>query len=265
MRTVEAIYNQPWAILPDRLETMIAVAKRENDIEALSTKLGRPLDNTRTVETVGDTAIVPVTGSIFRYANLFTEVSGATSTEVLAKDIGRAFDNPSVRNVVLEINSGGGQADGIADLAASIRDGSRRTGKSVVAFVDGTAASAAYWIASAADHIVASKTAMVGSIGAVLTVRRGTDDGRIEFVSSVSPKKRPNVETPEGRGQLQKWADDIGRVFLEDVARYRGVDFETARTEFGGGDMFIAHEALRRGMIDEIGTLDGLLTNLKGE
>jgi len=262
MRTVEAIFSRPWAILPENLETIVKIASREHDAEALQAKLGKPLEYTRSVTMRGDTAIIPIHGSIFRYANIFTEISGATSTEVLARDISEAADNPSVSNIVLEINSGGGQADGISDLAALIRKTAQLPDKRVVAYVEGIGASAAYWIASAANHIVASKASMVGSIGVVFTLTKGEDDERLEIVSSVSPKKRPDVSTAEGRSQIQRWADRLGEVFLSDVAENRGVSYEEAFDLFGQGDMLIASEALERGMIDEIGTLEGLLETI---
>ena len=85
--------DQPWAILPESLETILSIAGRYNDDpEAVAAKIGRPLNNTRTVSMRGDTAVIPVHGPIFRYANLFTEISGATSIEVMATDLQKAMD-----------------------------------------------------------------------------------------------------------------------------------------------------------------------------
>lgn len=79
---------------------------------------------------------------LFRYANMFTEISGANSTQILATDIRQALDNPAVKAIVLNIDSPEGVAGGINELADMIYAG--RSQKRIVAYVCGTCASAAY-------------------------------------------------------------------------------------------------------------------------
>jgi len=261
-RILNALNNQPWLILPSHLELMSKIAKRDNDVEILATKLGNKLENTRNVEMRGNIAVIPVIGAIYRYANLFTELCGATSTEILAKDITAAIENRAVSTIVLVIDSPGGQASGIAELSELIRKAGEK--KPVISYVDDLAASAGYWIASSANHIAASKTAMVGSIGAVYSFRM-MDDGMqtIEIVSSVSPKKRPDIKTQEGKEQIQVWADKLGQIFVEDVAKNRGVTVEKVLQDFGQGDLLIGDDALKAGMIDEITTFEALIAELQ--
>ena len=259
---MKALSNQPWMMIPDRLETMAQIARREYDVEALASRVGRPLENTRSVELRGSIAIIPVTGGIYRYANLFTEICGDTSTEMLARDITAAVDNPAISHIVLNVDSPGGQAAGVAELAELIKQAGSI--KPVVGYVDDLAASAGYWIVSACDHIAASKTSMVGSIGAVYAFSL-YDDGseKIEIVSSVSPKKRPDIKTEAGRNQIQTWADRLGEIFVEDVASNRGVTVEQVLNNFGQGDLLIGHDALEAGMVDEITTFENLIQDLQ--
>lgn len=261
-KILKALSREAWLILPERLELMGQIASREHDVEALAAKAGKPLDNTRTVEMRDGTAIVPVIGSIYRYANLFTEICGDVSTEVLAKDITAAAENPKVKHIVMKFDSGGGQAAGIDELASLIKEA--RAKKPVIAYVDDMAASAAYWLSSACDHIACAKTGMVGSIGVVYGFSLRKDDGveRVEIVSSVSPKKRPDVRTDEGKAQIQAWADRLGHVFVEEVATNRGVTVDEVLSNFGQGDLLIAQDALNAGMIDEITTFEALLRSL---
>ena len=253
---------QPWAMLPAMLETMSAIARREGEpLEALEARLGRPLQNTRTVSLRDGVAVVPVVGPIFRYANLLTQVSGATSLDVLATEFTSALDNPQVDAIVLAIDSPGGQAAGMAEFAQLIRG----AGKPVTAYVDGAAASAAYWIAAAADRVVLSKTAEVGSIGAVVAIDTGRSrDGVMEIVSSQSPKKRPDVTTETGRSQIQARLDALAQVFVDDVAAYRGVSVDTVLADFGQGDMRMGAAAVALGMADEVSTLDAVIAGLAG-
>ena len=258
----DLVAAQPWAITRDMLETISAIARREHDgPEAVEARLGRPLQNTRQVTMRGDVAIVPLVGPVFRYANLFTQVSGATSLDVLATDFQTAVDDPAVKSIVLAIDSPGGQASGIAEFAALVR----AAGKPVTAYVDGAAASAAYWIAAAADTIVTSKTGELGSIGAVFSVRapdKGT--GTIEIVSSQSPKKRAAVSTADGRGLIQARADKFAEIFIADVAAFRGVSVEKVLADFGQGDMRMGADAVALGMADRVGTLEEVIAGLSG-
>ena len=258
----DLVASQPWAITREMLETISAIARREHEgPEAVEARLGRPLQNTRQVTMRGDVAIVPLVGPVFRYANLFTQISGATSLDVLATDFQTAVDDPAVKAIVLSIDSPGGQASGIAEFAALVRSSS----KPVTAYVDGAAASAAYWIAAAADTIVTSKTGELGSIGAVFSVRAPDKaSGTIEIVSSQSPKKRADVSTDEGRGLIQARADKFAEIFIADVAAFRGVSVEKVLADFGQGDMRMGADAVALGMADSVGTLEEVIAGLAG-
>ena len=260
------LINAPRAIQPDNLLEIRSIYDRhlageKIDIEAVESRLGRPLQNTRAVTMRGATAIIPVTGPVFRYANLFTEISGATSLAVLATDFAAADNNPAVGQIVMVFDTPGGQANGIAEMAQMIRAAT----KPVIAYIDNVAASAGYWLASAASQIVMAKTAVVGSIGAVISIDTRKADGQVEIVSSQSPNKRADVTTDSGRAQIQALIDGLAQVFVEDVAAYRGVSADTVLTDFGGGGMVLAAEAVARGMADKIGTLETLLAELAGQ
>jgi len=255
----DMVASQPWAITPAMLETICAIARRENDSpDAVEAKLGRPLQNTRMVTMRGSVALVPITGPIFRYANMFTDISGATSLDVLSRDFSAALENPAVSAIVLNIDSPGGQASGIAEFAQMVR----AANKPVIAYVDGSGASAAYWIAAAAQQLVLSKTAEVGSIGAVFSVAQGKSKDSVEIVSSQSPNKRPDVGTAEGRSLIQARADKFAQVFIEDVAAYRGVSADTVLADFGQGDMRMGAEAVAAGMADRVSTLEEVIAGL---
>jgi len=260
--------SRPWLIEPAALETILAIANGMGDPEALQTKLGKSLENTRTVRMVDGVAVVPVTGPIFRYANLFTEISGATSTQVLATDIRTALDNPYVSGIVLDINSPGGEATGINELAGQVRAGARQ--KPIVAYAGGTMASAAYWIGAAATDVVADATAIVGSIGVVMsyldTTKRDekSDVRRVEIVSSSSPDKRLDPNTDMGRAKVQAMVDALGEVFINAVAKFRGTTADKVKSDFGRGGVLVGAEAKAAGMVDRIGSLDTVIAELAG-
>jgi len=258
---IDLIAKQPWAIQSDMLETIVNIARGDNDSpEAVAAKLGRPLQNTRSVSMRGDVAVVPVTGPIFRYANLFTEISGGTSLSQLSKDFNAALEDPAVKSIVLNIDSPGGQAAGIAEFASMVRG----SNKPVTAYVDGMGASAAYWIAAAAHDLVISKTGMVGSIGAIFGVSRNVESDVVEFVSTQSPMKRPDPESDAGSTELQQFIDAMAQVFIEDVASYRDVSVETVLADFGKGGVRLGEDAVKLNMADRVSTLENVIAGLAG-
>ncbi len=130
------------------------------------------------------------------------------------------------------------------------------------------AASGGYWIASAADRVVVSELAILGSIGVVLGVedktaaeeRRGVRN--IQFVSSQSPGKRPDPTTDKGRSQIQAMVDDLAAVFVGAVAKHRRVTTDAVIKNFGAGGVKIGAKAVASGMADEVGQFETVLASL---
>lgn len=272
LRGIDAIQREPWAITQAALELITEIADRHalgetltpDRIEALEQKLGRPLAYTHTATERDGVAIIPVMGPLFRHANLMTEFSGATSYGVVARDLRAAVDNPMVDAIVLHFETPGGQVSGVADLAKQIR--AVRGVKPIVAFVE-EANSGGYWLAAQTDKIVASETAILGSVGAMINVVEDGEpkDGRrrYRFVSSQSPNKNAAPSTEAGARQVQRIADDLGGIFVQHVADGRGTTVENVLEKYGQGGIFVAADALDRGMIDEIGTFEGLISSLQ--
>lgn len=266
-RVLDHALEQPWAIMPDALMTILDIAARQNlTPEAVAAELGRPLDNTRTVTVRDGVATIPIVGPLFRRASLFSAISGAASYEQIATDLQAAVDDRQVRAILLAIDSPGGEVSGVSDLARLIRAAGEE--KRIVAHVDGVAASAAYWLASAADEVVASESAVLGSIGVVasFTDRREQDaKGGLRthtIISSQSPGKHPDPSTETGRQRIQATVDALADVFLADVAEFRGVSHETAMERFGQGDVLVGRAAVTAGLADRVGTQESTHADL---
>lgn len=262
-RILQAITADRWAIQEDALARIVLIAQGLNDSpESVSAQLGRPLDNTHGVIRRGSTAIVPVTGPIFRYANLFTEISGATSIQTLATDFRAAVDDPAIEAIILEIDSPGGQVAGVSEFAAQVREATAI--KPVIAYVSDLGASAAYWIASAADRVIARDTARLGSIGVVLRTTAGADPKELKFISSQSPRKHAPPDSATGQELLQAEVDSLAQVFIDAVAGYRGVTPETVLSDFGKGGVLVGIDAVTAGLADDLGSLESLIAKFNG-
>jgi signal peptide peptidase SppA len=262
------IQERPWAITQAAMSTILEIVERSAvDIDAVVARIGKPLENTgNRVEMHGNVAVLGIEGPLFRYANILTEVSGATSIENLSRDFKSALDNPAVAQIVLNVNSPGGQVDGINEFADQIRAGAAK--KPVMAYVDGLAASGGYWLASAASRIVANESGFLGSIGVVVSVTDNRDAQerqgvkRYEIVSSQSPLKRTDIRTDEGRAQLSAIADSLASLFIGRVAQFRGTTADDVMTNFGRGAIVPARSSIAAGMADEIGSFEPLLSGL---
>lgn len=269
MRAFLEAIAQPWAMTEEMLRQLLEIAARENlpaDIEALRREMGRPLEGARGEAYTRDgVAVIPVTGPIFPRANLMTELSGATSTQMLAMDIQRAVTDSAVNAIVLHFDSPGGAVAGINELAAQIREATET--KRVIAYVGVMAASAAYWLASAASEIVIDRAATVGSIGVRLVVQKSGDKATardVTFVSSVSPRKDNDPATESGSRLLQQHADELGEIFVSEILAYRP-QMKREDVLSLGGWLAIGAQAVGLKLADRLGSLEGLISELSNK
>ena len=267
-RALRAALAEPWAITAEGLELVISVAARENEIsvEALEAYRSEHVPTAERLSKRGPVAIIEARGPLFRRANLFTAISGATSYDIMRRDLQAALDDPSIRSIIVNYDTPGGEVTGVDELAKAIRAG--KAIKPIVAYVGGSAASAGYWLASQSSEIVIAETAILGSIGvrAALqdTSKKDAEAGRVEFISSQSPGKRTDLSTDEGRGRIQRTIDALADVFIATVAEGRGVKPDDVIAKFGGGDVLIGSAAVAAGMADRIGNFEAVIKELDG-
>lgn len=259
-RVLASLKGQPWAIRPDVLNTLMAVASRELSDPVQAKAMSEQYE----AGGFGGTpppgvAIIDITGPIFTRADFFSDVSGATTAEHLTQALDDALQDDAVDSIILRMDSPGGEVTGIHELANHIF--ASRDVKPIVAYVSGGACSAAYWLASATSWIFADKTALLGSIGVVAT---WTDDSAArekmgvtdyEVISSQSPNKRLKPDSDEGRAALQAEIDGLADIFISDVATFRATTPEQVVADFGGGGTFLAESAVSAGMADELSSL----------
>ena len=189
-----------------------------------------------------------------------TNICGATSYEILARDIHKALADPTIKALVLDIDSPGGEVNGCSELADMIYKA--RGTKPIIAYASSSCCSGAYWIASACDRILAADTAILGSIGVVSIFEKGDDNKTIEIVSSQSPNKRPNVETEEGKAKIQEHIDALADIFINKVALYRGITPQEVVKNFGGGDVFVGEKAVSIGLADGLSSFEEVIADL---
>ena len=280
---VAAIRAQPWAILPEYLEAIEAIAVRALDADVLKlvaadghgasieasrmavAAVGTRLEGSRGSTIRNGAGVIPMLGAIFPRASMVNASTGGTSLDALMHDVRVAQASADVERIVLLVDSPGGVVSSLGEAADMLRAST----KPITAFVAGMGASAAYWLASQATEMVLDRSAAVGSIGVVATSSRqeapGADGRRsYEVVSSGAPMKRPDMSTEEGRAAIQSEVDACEAVFIADVAAGRRVSEDKVRSDFGRGAMISAARAVAAGMADRIGTLESVLATSSG-
>lgn len=255
----------PWMITEDGLALVMSVISRTNITpEALALREGDPLPRRRSTLRGDGTLLLPVTGPIVRRADMFSRMSGATDLAMLRDELASAMDQGAVQRIMLVIDSPGGEVTGVTELARMIR--AANASKPIYAYVEGTGASAAYYLAAAAREITGSPMSVTGSIGVRMAITKRKADSAtgttFEFVSSQSPNKATDPATDAGRSAIQQMMDDLAAVFLEDVGAFRGLTADEVQTQYGEGGVFAASRALSMGLIDRVETQDEALARI---
>jgi signal peptide peptidase SppA len=265
------VAETPWALHPAKLQTILdllafrirgGVLSAEEIRERIGA-VSRP--ESRTANSV---AVLPLFGVISQRANLMSASSGGTSIERFTEAFRAALADPSVGAILLDVDSPGGGVFGVEELASEIYRA--RGTKPITAIANAQAASAAYWIASAAEELVVTPSGEVGSIGVYaahtdLSAYYEREGIRTTLISAGKFKVEGNQYEPlaeEGRAAIQERVDDYYRAFTAAVARHRGVGVEVVRGGFGEGRMVGAQRAKAEGMVDRVATFDEVLGDL---
>lgn len=265
---IRAFCATPWAITPEKLDKILSVVSlRASGVRLSADAIAEARAERRAggSSTQGTVQVLPLYGTVAHRMDLFTEMSGGTSTERFGKQFDAAVADPNVSAIVLDIDSPGGAVDGTEELAAKILRA--RGTKPIYAVANALAASAAYWIGTAADEFAVTPSGEVGSIGVFMVhfdESRALDDLGITptLIKAGEFKAEGNPYGPlpdEAREHLQAQVEEVYARFLGAVASARGVSVSEVRAEFGQGRTVMAKDAVRRGMADRVATLDEVI------
>lgn len=295
-RILSAVAGTPWAIHPEKGRAVLnflafaaSGGKRSPDeVASITGRAPAAYDDEETgaerqarmkaaeekaVSDRGGIAIVALKGVISPRLSDEMDVSGpgGTSAEGFAKRFQAALSDPRVGGVIIDVDSPGGAVFGVPEAAEAVL-AARGGDKPVVAVASPWAASAAYWIASAASEFVVTPSGEVGSIGVYTwheDLSKALADAGVAITlvkADTSPHKAERHEAfplaDEAREHLQASVDRYGREFVAAVAKARGVKAADVVAKFGGGRMVAASDALAAGMVDRIGTLDAEIARM---
>jgi len=222
-------------------------------------------------------AIIPIKGEITLEGcsgGILTAGPDCANVAAIKESLKAADRDDSIRAIVLDINSGGGGVVPSRELAYAVKD----VKKPVVACISEEGASGAYYVASAADRIVADRDSITGSIGVIMTIQQvyGLYKKLGINVTTIKSGKVKDIGSPyrpmtdEERKDLTDIVDEIYADFVSDVAVNRNLSYEYVES-ISDGSIYLGRDAKNLGLVDSLGNLDDAvniaseLGNISGE
>ena len=248
----------------------LALAELESRLRLLAAgeakQVAAPREAARTSGNV--VAVIPIVGVMEQRLSIWSDYYGGTSTDGIAKVFSAAVSDASVKAIMLDISSPGGEVYGVPELARRIYDA--RGTKPIVAVANSMAASAAYYVGVAADRLYVTPSGDVGSVGVYqmhvdYSKALEAEGVAVSFIKAPAHKAEGNPYEPlsdEAREYLQGEVNELYEMFVADVAKYRGTKASAVKANFGEGRTLSARKAVAAGMADGVATFDQVAAKL---
>ncbi|MGL5029380.1 MAG: S49 family peptidase [Wolbachia pipientis] len=209
--------------------------------------------------------VIPIPGILTKNSEAFDDILGITSYEKIREEIEEALIDEEVETIILDIDSPGGEVNGLFDLCDFIYEA--RTKKRIVAIANDDAYSAAYAIASSAEKVFVSRTSGVGSIGVIASrIDQSEFDEKqgIKYTTVFAGKRKNDLNphepiTSESLESLQKEVNRLYEMFLQLIARNRNLSTERIKSTEAG--LYFGEKAIEIGLADGITILSSINKN----
>ena len=205
----------------------------------------------------GNVAMIKVEGPIMVSSDSpFSEQASSSDIIGFIED---ADNNPAIKAIIIDVNSPGGSAVASDEIASAIK----KANKTTVSVIREVGASGGYWVASAADHVIANRMSVTGSIGVLgsyLEFSGFLDRYNVTYQRLVSGKYK-DIGTPlkeltgEERSLIQDVLDEIHEDFILAVSENRNLNPEDVR-KIADGMLFTGKRAKDLGLVDELGGIE---------
>jgi len=195
------------------------------------------------------TGVIPIAGVIGKSLSPLEKMTGAVDVSDIADTIDEYCMNPQVTRIAFQVSSPGGTVTGVEELANKVRN----IAKPTMSYTDTEMASAAYWVAAAADKVVASPSSTVGSVGVYMVVADYSEAAKAEGIKMIVIKAGqhkaigvPGAEVTDAhQAHLQEGVDEIHADFKAAVLQTR----KLVKAEDMEGQVFSGKQAAQRGLV----------------
>lgn len=263
----QRVFNTPIALHPQKAEIVMAALAERLGVTQLVRVTGQtvallPPDldeddraDARPYQVAGGIARIAVQGTLVQ-RNGLQPWSGMTGYDGVRAQLAMALQDDEVEAVALDIDSPGGEVAGCFDLVDAIY--AARGGKPIWAILNEAAYSAAYAIASACDRITVPRTGGTGSIGVIAMLvdmskaleRGGMTVNIVRFGANKCEGNPYEALSDEARDRIQSQIDTMGELFIDTVARNRGLAASTVRDT--QARTFLGADGVALGLADEV-------------
>lgn len=269
---IHAIINEPWAIHPDALDSFypliqsilssgLEFEKGTPSLPVLHAASSPAAGPARSGSVVGDPgvkqiAVINISGPLMKN----DQYCGPAGMKSMGAWIQQADQDPKVDGIILVIDSPGGTVVGTEELANIIKG----TSKPTIAFVEDMACSAAYWLASSCDEIIANNsTAQVGSIGVLLSfmdIQPALELQGVKFHTVTAPQSTNKTKRFDRlrAGDYDEYKDTVLKPladkFINAVKANRG----NLDDKYFTADVYFAQDVIGS-LVDSIGTFNQAL------
>jgi len=260
---MEKIYNKPLLIVQEALTPILDyLENRDQSLSAIEAAIASDDSKRYSQPTIAETvAVIPIHGSLSYEKTWMGAMCGMSSYQQILEDVEMVIDQ-GAKTIVLDQHSGGGEAYGCFETANAIRSRANDAGVRIIAYVDGTSASASYALSSIADEIISNPASSIGSVGVLINLLDQSDAMKkagyaqifITSAKSKVPYDKEGKFKQEFLDKLQVDVDTLHLEFLEHVASYRPMT--TSEINNLEAQVFNAKEAMSLGLIDKIMTHD---------
>lgn len=185
-----------------------------------------------------------------------------TEAEPYTDQLTKQFKNPDIKAIVLKIESGGGAAGTSQTIFSELKALKKQHPKPVIAFVENICASGAYYVACAADSIITTPSAFIGSIGVYIPhpqLNEFIEQFKIKYsvIKTGSYKAVGDpflADSPEQLAMLQDLTNNTYEQFVNDVVASRSKLSRATAHQWAEGKVFTGSQALELGLIDKVGS-----------
>jgi capsid assembly protease len=216
-------------------------------------------------------AVLPIHGVMIKRTQMW---DGWFSSRIIVGSdhwsviIGDLINRTDIETLVFDFDTGGGQVAGTERLGDAIWN-ARTAGKKTIAVCNEFCASAGLWAATQCEQVVIPATGSIGSLG-VYTIHMDDTKGWEKWgmeKTVIHRGKYKGVDerklTAEAKADLQRFIDGKYSLFVDAVARGRGLSAQEVTQRWGESQLFTGSEAVSNGLADEIGTLQDVLESLR--
>lgn len=283
----QRLFNVPLMLRPEKCEIVAAALLDHLGITKLNRIDGTTLgvvelrqeasaatsgdrEQRRYYQAVDGVAIIPIQGSLAQRVGGLDPYSGVCGYNQIEAKIEMAQDDDTVRAILIDVDSPGGEVAGCFDLSRKIAAYSARNGgKPIVGAANEQACSAGYALLAACDEVYMPETGVVGSIGVwtlLVDMTRNLDREGVEITMIRAGERKARgawfeKADKETVSKLLSWVDNTRDQFCRLVAANRNL--QLADVEAQEGDWYFGDDALSRGLVDGIGSFEAIFNRAR--